>query len=320
MTQQPAGDHRHWTEADIPDLSGRTAVVTGANTGLGLQVARVLAERGAHVVLACRNTAKAGRAAEQIAAASARAGSSVVRLDLASQSSVRSAAEELRARFPRLDLLINNAGVMEVPYQPTEDGFELTLATNHLGPFALTGLLLDRLADGARIVTVSSIAHLRGVIDVGDLQSERNYDPERAYSQSKLANLLFTYELDRRLRAAGASVAALACHPGVVYTDLFANESRAAQFLISPSMRFINFWAVQNARMGALPTLRAATDPSARGGEYFGPRRHGLRRRFYTGYPAVVESSTQSHDEADQARFWQISEDLTGVSYAAALG
>ena len=320
MTQQPAVDQRQWTEADIPDLSGQTAVVTGANTGLGLQAARVLAERGAHVVLACRNTAKAGRAADQIAAASAGAGASVVRLDLASQSSVRSAAEEIRARFPRLDLLINNAGVMEVPYQRTEDGFELTLATNHLGPFALTGLLLDRLADGARIVTVSSMAHLRGVIDVGDLQSERRYDPERAYSQSKLANLLFTYELDRRLRAAGASVAALACHPGVVYTDLFANESRAAQFLISPSMRFINFWAVQNARMGALPTLRAATDPSAHGGEYFGPRRSGLRRRFYTGYPAVVDSSTQSHDEADQARLWQISQDLTGVSYAAALG
>ncbi len=177
MTQQPADDHRHWTEADIPDLSGRTAVVTGANTGLGLQAARVLAERGAHVVLACRNTAKAGRAADQIAAASAGAGTSVVRLDLASQSSVRSAAEEIRARFPRLDLLINNAGVMEVPYQRTEDGFELTLATNHLGPFALTGLLLDRLAAGARIVTVSSIGHLDGVIDFDDLQSERSYDP-----------------------------------------------------------------------------------------------------------------------------------------------
>ncbi len=199
-------------------------MVTGANTGLGLQAARVLAERGAHVVLACRNLAKAGHAAGRIAAESPGAGTSVVRLDLASQSGVRSAAEEIRDRFPRVDLLINNAGVMDIPFQRTEDGFELTLATNHLGPFALTGLLLDRLAAGARIVTVSSMAHLRGVIDVGDLQSERRYDPERAYSQSKLANLLFTYELDRRLRAAGASVAALACHPGVVYTDLFANE------------------------------------------------------------------------------------------------
>jgi NAD(P)-dependent dehydrogenase (short-subunit alcohol dehydrogenase family) len=316
MTQQPAVGRRHWTEADIPELSGRIAVVTGANTGLGLQAARVLAAHGVHIVLACRNLDKAGHAASRIAAESPRGGTSVVRLDLASQSSVRSAAGEIRARFPSVDLLINNAGVMEVPYQRTEDGFELTLATNHLGPFALTGLLLDRLAAGARIVTVSSIGHLDGVIDFSDLQSERHYDPDQAYSQSKLANLLFTYELDRRLRAAGTGVTALACHPGVVYTDLFANRSRLQQFLLSPAMRVINFWAVQNARMGALPALRAATDPSARGGEYFGPRRYGLRRRFYTGYPAVVDSSARSHDQADQARLWQVSEQLTGVSYA----
>ena len=314
MTQQLAGQP-HWTEADVPDLSGRTALITGANAGLGLQTALVLAAHGAEVVLACRNLDKAGHAAGQIAATSPGATASVVRLDLASQSSVRSAAEEIRARFPRLDLLINNAGVMDVPYQRTEDGFELTLATNHLGPFALTGLLLDRLAPGGRIVTVSSVAHLQGVIDFDDLQSERAYDRERAYSQSKLANLLFTYELDRRLRAAGTDAAALGCHPGVVYTDLFANESRLQQFLLSPAMRPINFWAVQNARMGALPELRAATDPSARGGEYFGPRRHGLRRWFYTGYPAVAESSARSHDEAAQARLWQVSERLTGVSF-----
>jgi NAD(P)-dependent dehydrogenase (short-subunit alcohol dehydrogenase family) len=151
---------------------------------------------------------------------------SVVRLDLASQSSVGSAAKEIRAHFPSVDLLINNAGVMEVPYQRTEDGFELTLATNHLGPFALTGLLLDRLAEGARIVTVSSVAHRKDVMDFDDLQGERHYDPERAYAQSKLANLLFTYELDRRLQAAGATVIALGCHPGVVRTELFANSSR----------------------------------------------------------------------------------------------
>ena len=316
MTQQPADDRRHWTEADVPDLPGRTAVVTGANAGLGLRAARVLAARGAHVVLACRNLDRAGHAAGLIAAESPGSKTSVVRLDLASQSSVHGAAEEIRARFPSVDLLINNAGVMEVPYQRTEDGFELTLATNHLGPFALTGLLLDRLAAGARIVTVSSIGHLDGVIDFGDLQSERHYDPDQAYSQSKLANLLFTYELDRRLRAAGATVTAIACHPGVVYTDLFATRSRGQQFLLSPAMRVINFWAVQNVRMGALPALRAATDPSARGGEYFGPRRYGLRRRFFTGYPAVVDSSARSHDEADQARLWQVSEQLTGVSYA----
>jgi NAD(P)-dependent dehydrogenase (short-subunit alcohol dehydrogenase family) len=315
MTQQLADGHRHWTETEISDLSGRTAVVTGANTGLGLQTARVLAAHGAHVILACRNPDKASHAAAGIAAASPGARTSIVRLDLASQSSVRSTAGQIRARFPRVDLIINNAGVMEVPYQRTEDGFELTLATNHLGPFALTGLLLDRLAADARIVTVSSIAHLDGVIDFGDLQSERHYDPEQAYSQSKLANLLFTYELDRRLRAAGANVSAFACHPGVVYTDLFATRSRLQQFLLSPTMRIINFWAVQSARMGALPALRAATDPAAHGGEYFGPHRNGLGRRFYTGYPAVVESGARSRDEAAQGRLWQVSEQLTGVSY-----
>jgi NAD(P)-dependent dehydrogenase (short-subunit alcohol dehydrogenase family) len=316
MTQQLAGQRR-WTEDDIPDQSGRTAVITGANAGLGLRTARVLAAHGAHVVLACRNLDKAGHAVRQITATSPGASTSVVRLDLASQSSVRGAAEEIRARFPSVDLLINNAGVMDIPCQRTEDGFELTLATNHLGPFALTGLLLDQLSPGARIVTVSSVAHLEGDIDFDDPQAERDYNGERAYEQSKLANLLFTYELDRRLRPAGARVAALACHPGVVYTKLFVHRSRAEQFLLSPAMRPINFWAVQNARMGALPELRAATDPSAQGGAYFGPRGYGLRRRFYTGYPAVVESSARSHDKAVQARLWQLSQRLTGVTYPA---
>jgi NAD(P)-dependent dehydrogenase (short-subunit alcohol dehydrogenase family) len=308
------GRHR-WTETDIPDMSGRVAVVTGANTGLGLQTARVLAHRGAHIVLACRNPDKAGRAAEAIGA-----DVSVVPLDLASQASVRAAASRIRDDFPHLDLIINNAGVMEVPYQRTEDGFELTLATNHLGPFALTGLLLDRLAPGGRIVTVSSVGHLEGVIDFADLQAERHYDRERAYAQSKLANLMFTYELDRRLRAADAAdagVIAVACHPGVVHTDLFVNRSKLANFVMfSPAMRPVNFWAVQDVRMGALPALRAATDPAIRGGEYIGPRRYGLFRRFLTGYPAVVESSERSHDEAVQGRLWAVSEQLTGVHYA----
>ncbi|HUN31795.1 MAG TPA: oxidoreductase [Trebonia sp.] len=320
MTQHQASGRRHWTEADIPDLSGRTALVTGANAGLGLQAARVLAARGAHVILACRDTAKAAAAGAMIAATSAGASTSVVRLDLASQSSVRDAAEQVRDRFPRLDLLINNAGVMEVPAQRTEDGFELTLATNHLGPFALTGLLLGRLAPGARVVTVSSVAHWDGVMDFNDPHAERHYDPARAYAQSKLANLLFTYELDRRLRAAGAEAAALACHPGVVHTGLFATRSRLDNFLLSQAMRPVNFWVVQDARMGALPTLRAATDPSARGGDYFGPHRHGLRSRFYTGYPEAVPSSARSHDESDQARLWRLSQELTGVSYALVLG
>jgi NAD(P)-dependent dehydrogenase (short-subunit alcohol dehydrogenase family) len=312
LTLEVAVAKQRWTEADIQDLAGRTAVVTGGNAGLGLQISRVLAGRGAHVVLACRSVEKGKAAAALIGDDTA-----VVRLDLASLASVRSAAEEIRARYPRLDLLINNAGVMDIPYERTADGFELTLATNHLGPFALTGLLLDRLlaADGSRIVTMSSISHLQGRVDFDDLQGERRYRPDAAYGQSKLANLLFTFELDRRLRAAGVQTSALAAHPGVVYTDLFATASKLNQALLKPQSRIINFWAVQDVRMGALPALRAATDPAAQGGDYFGPRRYGLRSRFYTGYPDRVEPSTSARDAAVQARLWQVSEQLTGVPF-----
>jgi NAD(P)-dependent dehydrogenase (short-subunit alcohol dehydrogenase family) len=304
-----------WTAADIPDLSGRTAVVTGASAGIGLETARVLASRGAEVVLACRNLDRAERAADRIRAQDQRASVATVRLDLASLASVREAAAEIRAACPRLSLLINNAGVMEPPYERTEDGFELTFATNHLGHFALTGLVLDRLLEtpGSRIVTMSSLGHLGGVMNFDDLQSERGYRPDQAYYQSKLANLLFTFELDRRLRAAGAATIALASHPGVVYTSLFRTRSKLEQTLMSPYMRVINFWAVQSAQMGALPTLRAAIDPSARGGEYYGPRRRFYTR--FTGYPALAESSARSHDASDQARLWEVSERLTGVSY-----
>jgi NAD(P)-dependent dehydrogenase (short-subunit alcohol dehydrogenase family) len=315
MAQDARGSR--WTEADVPDLAGRTAVVTGANAGLGLQIAKVLAGHGAQVVLACRNAEKAAAAADLVRRACGHAAVSTVQLDLASLASVRAAASQIAASHPRVDLLLNNAGVMEVPYQRTGDGLELTLATNHLGHFALTGLLLEPLlaTPGSRIVTMSSIGHLDGMMRFDDLQGERDYQPAAAYEQSKLANLLFTYELDRRLRAAAAPVMALAAHPGVVYTDLFATRSRLQQLLLSPRMRVANFWAVQNVAMGALPMLRAATDPAARGGDYFGPRRYGLRSRFYTGYPAVVESSQRSHDVADQARLWAVSEQLTGVSY-----
>jgi NAD(P)-dependent dehydrogenase (short-subunit alcohol dehydrogenase family) len=258
-------------------------------------------------------------AADRIAAALADAGprpggvsADVVELDLSSLASVRAAAAVIRARYPRLDLLMNNAGVMEVPYQRTADGFELTFATNHLGHFALTGLLLDSLlaASGARVVTMSSQGHVEGVMNFTDLQSEHSYDPAGAYCQSKLANLLFTYELDRRLKSAGAATLALGAHPGVVYTDLFKHRSPVQQLLISPRAKLINFWAVQNVRQGALPALRAATDPSATSGEFYGPH-----RRHDTGYPVPVESSPRSHDVADQARLWQLSEVLTGVSY-----
>jgi NAD(P)-dependent dehydrogenase (short-subunit alcohol dehydrogenase family) len=243
--QHPAGSRtrdrtRRWTAADVPDQSGRVAVITGANRGIGYQIARVLAARGAQVVLACRDTVGAQQAAAGIAASSPRApAASVVQLDLSSLTSVRDAAAQIRARYPRLDLLINNAGVMEVPYQQTKDGFELTFAANHLGHFALNGLLLDSLlaAPGSRIVTMSSQAHTYGVMNFADLQAARGYDRSAAYGQSKLANLLFSYELDRRLTAAGARTAALAAHPGVVYTALFKHCGWPLRLLISPPAR-----------------------------------------------------------------------------------
>jgi NAD(P)-dependent dehydrogenase (short-subunit alcohol dehydrogenase family) len=323
---------QRWTSTDVPDQSGRIAVVTGGSSGLGLETAAILAGRGATVVLACRDLGKAEQAAEQVRAragqadvqaaeqaGSGRADVRVVRLDLARLASVRQAAEEIRSACGRLDLLINNAGVMAVPYHRTEDGFELTFATNHLGPFALSGLLLDRLLEtpGSRVVTVSSIGHRMGAgtMRFDDPMFERGYRPWDAYYQSKLANLLFTYELQSRLEtAAPGGTIALAAHPGNARTELWRHTPRLTRILYRPALRPITFWFAQSAQAGALATLRAATDPAARGGEYYGP----VGRFQYTGYPARVESSAQSHDRAAARRLWELSEELTGVSYRIA--
>jgi protochlorophyllide reductase len=303
-----------WTAADVPSLSGRVAVVTGASGGIGLETATVLAQRGATLVLACRDQGRADQAADRIRSAAPGADVRFVQLDLASLHSVRQAAGEILASWPRLDLLINNAGVMYVPFQRTEDGFELTFGTNHLGHFALTGLLLPRLLEtqGSRVVTVSSVAHRYGEMHFDDLMLTSHYRPDPAYGQSKLANLLFSYELGGRLAAAGASTASLAAHPGVVLTDLWRTSPRWQRALISPRLRLINSWAAQPVSQGALPTLRAATDPAAKGGEYYGPG--GFHE--YTGYPVRVKSTAASHDPAAQRRLWDISEQLTGVRYA----
>jgi NAD(P)-dependent dehydrogenase (short-subunit alcohol dehydrogenase family) len=304
---------RRWTAAEVPDQSGRIAVVTGASGGLGLETASVLAQRGATVVLACRDMDKARRAADRLRVEAGPASVRVVRLDLASLASVREAAEEIRSSCPRLDLLINNAGVMAVPYRRTEDGYELTFATNHLGHFALAALVLGPLlaTPGARIVTVSSIGHRQGEMHFDDLNFEHDYEPWHAYWQSKLANLLFTYELQARLAAAGADAIALAAHPGNSRTELWRTTPRLTQTLYNPRLRMLTFWLAQSPELGALATLRAAVDPAARGGDYYGPP----GRLQYTGYPARVESSARSHDLAAQRRLWEISEQLTGVSY-----
>ena len=298
-----------WTEADVPGQAGRTAVITGGSSGIGFAAARVLARRGARVILACRDPGRAKDAADRIGAEAPRADVGVVLLDLASLASVREAAGELWSRCERIDLLVNNAGVMMPPYGVTDDGFELQLGVNHLGHFALTGLLLDRLAGvpGSRVVTVSSNGHREGRINFGDLHSERGYRPAAGYAQSKLANLMFAYELQRRLAAAGAATAALAAHPGLSRTELGRYLSPVSRVLYQVIERPF----AQSAAMGALPTLRAATDPAARGGEYYGPAgRPGLR-----GFPRLVTSSERSHDETAQRRLWRESEGLTGVRY-----
>jgi NAD(P)-dependent dehydrogenase (short-subunit alcohol dehydrogenase family) len=299
-----------WTSADVPDQHGRLAVVTGANTGIGLQTARVLAARGASVVLAVRDTEKGKRAAARIADTAPGADVTIQPLDLTSLESIRAAAAELRATHPRIDLLINNAGVMFPPKLSTRDGFELQFGTNHLGHFALTGLLLEQMlpVPGSRVVTLSSLAHrLRARINFDDLQGERSYSRVRAYGQSKLANLMFTYELQRRLSGVGTTIA-VAAHPGLADTELTRNSPAIAAFLYA---RVIS----QNAAIGALPTLRAATDPDVLGGQYYGPAGlFGAR-----GYPTLVESSRRSHDPATQHRLWTVSEDLTGVRFPAAL-
>ena len=299
-----------WTASDVPGQSGRVAVVTGANTGIGFETARVLAARGATVVLAVRDTDKGRQAAARISAAAPRADVTVQHLDLTLLDSVRAAADALQAKYSRIDLLINNAGVMYTPKTTTRDGFELQLGTNHLGHFALTGLLLQRMLPvaGSRVVTVSSIAHrVQAEVDLEDLQWERRtYSRGGAYGQSKLANLLFTYELQRRLADKGSTVA-LAAHPGIADTDLMRNSPLAVRVLAA----VIRPVLLQSADRGALPTLRAATDPGVRGGEFYGP--DGFREG--RGHPVRVESSKKSHDTVLQRRLWEASEQVTGVSF-----
>jgi NAD(P)-dependent dehydrogenase (short-subunit alcohol dehydrogenase family) len=304
---------RHWTEADIPDLRGRTAVVTGASTGLGFEVARMLSGHGATVILACRNTARAETAAGRIRGIVPGARVRTMPLDLASLTSVSEAAAWLHDQCPRLDLLVNNAGGVNPQYRRTGDGFETTLGTNHLGPFAFTGLVLDLLlaAPAARIVTVSSVGHRRGTINFDDLQSEHGYRYQHAYFQSKLANLMFSYELQRRLASAGAPAIAVAAHPGNARTEFGRDMSAVTQVVMSPRLRLLTSWLLQSPQAGALPIARAAADPSVRGGEYYGPG--GWNE--WTGHPEQVESIPRSHDAGAQRRLWEVSEQLTGVSY-----
>ncbi len=303
-----------WSEGDIPDLTGRVILITGANSGLGFEVARACAQHGAHVVLACRNRAKAEAARDAIASATANSSLEILDVDLGDLDSVATAAATFRAGHDRLDVLVNNAGLMAIPHQTTAQGFEMQLGVNHLAAYALTGRLLDRLlaTEGSRVVAVSSVGHKPGKIDFDDLQSERHYGPWQAYFQSKLANLLFTYELQRKLAAHGASTIAVASHPGGSDTNLGHEPSGVLGRLMNMA-RPVSQFVMQPAAMGALPTLRAAVDPAVEGGQYYGPDGFMEQR----GYPKLVGSTKRSHDVEAAQRLWTVSESLTGVGYSA---
>lgn len=299
-----------WTIADIPDQSSRRVIVTGANTGIGFETARALAHKGAHVVLACRNLDKGRAATNRIVAERPEASVSLQHLDLADLRSVEAFAARYGEQHDGLDLLILNAGVMVPPATRTAQGFELQFGVNHLGHFALTGMLLPLLqaTEGARVVVVSSTAALRGIMHFDDLNYEkRRYSAWFAYGQSKLANQLFALELQRRLRAAGSAVLVTAAHPGWTATDLQRT---------SGLVRFLGRFLAMRPPQGALPTLRAAVDPAASGGDYFGPDGFFQMR----GYPTRIRMVRRARNVGDAARLWEISEGMTGVRYGLPSG
>jgi NAD(P)-dependent dehydrogenase (short-subunit alcohol dehydrogenase family) len=304
----------HWTPDQLPDLSAQTILITGANSGIGLEAARVLAQKGARVVLACRSAEKARGAVESCVRDRSDARVEAMSLDLASLASVRAFAEECAKRFPEgIDVLVNNAGVMALPRKLTADGFEMQLGTNHLGHFALTGLMLPQLAKRphARVVNVSSGMHWVGKIRFDDLMGERRYDRWAAYAQSKLANLLFTHELQKRLAAKYPSVIAVAAHPGYSATNLQTVAAEGRGPLAAWSARWGNALFAQSAASGALPTVRAAADPNVKGGDYYGPAWMSA-----WGPAAHSSQSARSRDDSDSRRLWEESSRLTGVDYA----
>ena len=305
-----------WTVSDIPRLDGRLAVITGANSGLGLETAIALAGAGASVVLACRDEARGSEALEKINAVHPDATVSVERLDLADLSSIRAFATRFSGRHDGLDILVNNAGVMAIPHRVTTDGFEMQFGTNHLGHFALTGLLLDRLLarPGARVVTVSSTAARVGRIRFDDLQGERRYGKWSAYGQAKLANQLFALELDRRARGVGADLISVAAHPGYADTNLQSVGPRmSGSDLMERLSGLGNRVMAQPAAAGALPSLYGATAPGVTGGRYFGP--DGL---FQTkGHPKPLPFLSAAKNPDTAWRLWEVSEELTGVRFSA---
>lgn len=290
-------------------LKGKRIIITGANSGIGYEAAKALSSKGAHVILAVRNQKKGEGAAETIISQNKAANVEVLSLNLADLDSIHSFVQEYSARYETLDILINNAGVMIPPYQKTKDGFELQFGSNHLGHFALTGLLLPLLKNTAnsRVVTVSSLAHRRASIFFDNLDGSKGYRPKRFYNQSKLANLLFAKELDERFKEHGVSTISLACHPGITSTNIFKIGKKDTPDLLKKILSML----FQSAEMGALPTIFAATDDSLIGGEYIGPDGRGNR----TGYPTIEIPAEGVYNKETMTKLWGISESLTGVVY-----
>ena len=301
----------NWTIDNIPELSGKIIVVTGGNSGLGYESVKAFAGKGAEVVLASRSTEKGEEAKAAILKDVPGGKIKVMQLDLGDLESVRSFAAAFKQGYKKLDVLLNNAGIMMTPYSTTKDGFEGQFGTNHLGHFALTGLLMDLLLNtpGSRIVNVSSGAHKSGKMDFSNLQFEngKDYSPMKAYGRSKLSNLLFTYELQRKLEAANKETIAAAAHPGIAMTNLANHLMGKFLFkILTPLFKMM----AQDPAMGALPQIRASVDPSVKGGEYYGPD----GKKEYKGYPVLVPSNEASHNLEDAARLWEESEKLTGVN------
>ena len=302
----------NWTIQNIPALTGKVVIVTGGNSGLGYESVKAFTMKDAEVILASRSLEKGEEARTAILQAVPEGKIQVMQLDLGDLESVRAFAADFKKKHKRLDILLNNAGIMMTPYFKTKDGFEGQFGTNHLGHFALTGLLFDliQITPGSRIVNVSSGAHRNGVMDFDNLQFEdgKGYTPSKAYGRSKIANLLFTYELQRKLEASGSDTIALAAHPGIAMTNLARHmEGRLLFKILIPFFKRM----AQDQAMGALPQLRASVDPGVKGSEYYGPD----GKREWKGYPVVVQSNEASHNQQDAARLWEESERLTGVKF-----
>jgi len=302
---------KNFSTENIPDLTGKVIIVTGANSGIGYEATKEFARKGAQIILACRSMKKAEVAHAELLTEIPDAAVEIMQLDLASLASVHKFVEVFKTKYKHLDILLNNAGIMMVPYGKTEDGFELQFGTNHLGHFALTGLLIDRIRNtmGARVVNISSNGHRMGKMDFENLLFDfgEGYSPTRAYGLSKLANLLFTYEIQRRFENFQINAMA-AAHPGGSNTNLFTHLND--RWYIKPLMPLVEKM-MQSAAMGALPSIRAAIDPQLCGGEYYGPG--GFMEQG--GYPILVQSNHASHIESDARRLWEVSEKLTGVSF-----